>query len=200
MHSCADGTPPLQLRVGPWCYEAHAELQCPHLWYERSWSGDCQECHLGRSKECHCAWPRSCRMERSLLSGVWKQLHRYFHYITVHFFPVIQTLLYLAILCYWRFILCSIATKCSVSLLWVTRVVLLLSKKSIVATPTLAYHGLTQIYQRVASLGSNHSRAKGCFRTSLQWSDCWGLSAWHPEISCLFKEQVDKCVNWMLWC
>lgn len=54
---------------------------------------------------------------RDLSSQVCESMRRYFHYITVYFFPVIQTLLYLAILCYWRFILCSIATKCSVSLL-----------------------------------------------------------------------------------
>lgn len=59
----------LQLCLGPWGHEAHAELQCPHLGtaWPRCW--DRQECHPGRSQERHPAWPGGGRVAGPFLTG-----------------------------------------------------------------------------------------------------------------------------------
>lgn len=78
--TCADNTFVLpQLCARPRCHEAHAELHCPHLRNERSWSGDCQKRDPGRSSKCNRARSRSCRMARPVLPGVYKNTQIMFH-------------------------------------------------------------------------------------------------------------------------
>lgn len=69
-------------------------------------------------------------MERPLLSGLWKH---------AQILPVYNRTLFI------------FSHTVQHYLFRVIRVLLLQSKKSAATTPTLAYHGLTQIYQRVAS-------------------------------------------------